>query len=115
MRSEAGRIPELKRVIVAYQNQVVMEETLDRALAALFGGAPAPRGGAAGAAEPVVAAGGATPAPAAGLGAAERALIAEALRRYQAAQAAQREGDWARYGEELRRLGEVLRRLGTGG
>jgi len=115
LRSETGRIPELKRVIVAYQNQVVMEENLDRALAVLFGGAPAPRGGAVGAAEPVVAAGGATPSPAAGLGAAERALIAEALRRYQAAQAAQREGDWARYGEELRRLGEVLRRLGTGG
>ena len=29
LRAEGGRIPELKRVVVAYQNQVVMQETLD--------------------------------------------------------------------------------------
>ena len=33
LRAEGGRIPELKRVVVAYQNQVVMEETLDAGLA----------------------------------------------------------------------------------
>ena len=38
LRAEGGRIPELKRVIVAYQNQIVMEETLDAALARLFAG-----------------------------------------------------------------------------
>jgi uncharacterized protein len=37
LRAEGGRIPELKRVIVAYQNSVVMEETLDEALEVLFG------------------------------------------------------------------------------
>ena len=31
LRAAGGRIPELKRVIVAYQNQIVMEETLDAA------------------------------------------------------------------------------------
>ncbi|MBK7776485.1 MAG: UPF0182 family protein [Sandaracinaceae bacterium] len=36
-----GRIPELKRVIVVYQNQIVMEQTLDLAIARLFG-APVP-------------------------------------------------------------------------
>jgi uncharacterized protein len=35
LRAQGGRIPELKRVIVAYQNQIVMEETLDEALASL--------------------------------------------------------------------------------
>ena len=44
LRAAGGRIPELKRVIVAYQNQIVMEETLDEALGRLFprgsGGAP---------------------------------------------------------------------------
>ena len=40
LRAEGGRIPELKRVIVAYENQVVMEETLDQSLAVLFGVAP---------------------------------------------------------------------------
>ena len=36
LRSAGGRIPELKRVIVAHQNQIVMEETLDEALDRLF-------------------------------------------------------------------------------
>ena len=36
LRSAGGRIPELKRVIVAHQNQIVMEETLDAALDRLF-------------------------------------------------------------------------------
>ena len=42
LQAEGGRIPELKRVVVAYENQVVMGETLDAALTELFGGAPAP-------------------------------------------------------------------------
>jgi len=41
LRAQGGRIPELKRVVVAYQNRVVMEETLDAGLAQLFGGAGA--------------------------------------------------------------------------
>jgi uncharacterized membrane protein (UPF0182 family) len=109
LRAEGGRIPELKQVIVAYQNQVVMEDTLEQALATLFGGGSVRR-------ESVVATAGgggaAQPQPTAG--SEQRALIAEAQRTYQAALAAQREGDWARYGEEIRRLGDVLARLGSG-
>ena len=37
LRAEKGQIPELKRVIAAYGDQVVMEETLAEAMAALFG------------------------------------------------------------------------------
>ena len=48
LRSAGGRIPELKRVIVAHQNQIVMEETLDEALDRLF---PS-EGGAAGRSRP---------------------------------------------------------------
>jgi len=36
LRASTGQIPELKRVIAAYGDQVVMEETLAHALAALF-------------------------------------------------------------------------------
>jgi uncharacterized membrane protein (UPF0182 family) len=36
LRAAGGRIPELKRVIVAYHNRIVMDETLDRALARIF-------------------------------------------------------------------------------
>ena len=36
LRAETGQLPELKRVIAAYGDRVVMEETLAGALAALF-------------------------------------------------------------------------------
>lgn len=108
LRAEGGRIPELKRVVVAYQNEVVMQETLDQALAALFGSGP--RGGVAARPEPATSG---TPA-APSVGTDQRALIAEALRRYQAALAAQRAGEWARYGEEIRRLGEILEQIVRG-
>ena len=111
LQAEGGRIPELKRVIVAYQNRVVMQETLEAGLTELFGGSGGPRP-----AEATVAAGGAGAAGAAGAGTPDtaiRALVAEAWRRYQAALEANRQVDWARYGEEFRRLGEVLERLRT--
>jgi uncharacterized membrane protein (UPF0182 family) len=41
LRAEGGRIPEMRRVVVAYENQVVMEETLEEGLARIFGGAVA--------------------------------------------------------------------------
>jgi uncharacterized membrane protein (UPF0182 family) len=37
LRAAEGRIPELKRVIVAYQNRIVMRETLTQGLAEIFG------------------------------------------------------------------------------
>jgi len=110
LQAEGGRIPELKRVIVAYENQVVMGETLDAALADLFGGAPEPGRQPA----PVVAAPPVeSPAPVADSGL--RTLVREARRRYEAALQAQRELDWARYGEEMRQLGALLERLGPRG
>ncbi len=113
LQAEGGRIPELKRVVVAYQNQVVMQETLDGALAELFGGEAGPRSQVATAApgQPAAAAAGSEAAPAS---ATLRALAAEARRHYDAALAAQRAGDWARYGDEIRQLGAVLERLGSG-
>jgi uncharacterized membrane protein (UPF0182 family) len=102
LRAQGGRIPELKRVVVAHENRVVMEETLEEGLAQLFGGG--------GAVEPsrIAAAPGAAGQPdnARAIDLARRA--AESFRR---AVAAQRAGDWARYGEELSRLEEVLRQL----
>jgi uncharacterized membrane protein (UPF0182 family) len=99
LRAKGGRIPELKRVVVAYQNQVVMEETLEAGLSRLFGGVIERTTTTA-----------AEPAPAAGGdGAADLARRASEI--YQRALSAQRAGDWARYGEELSRLGEVLKDL----
>ncbi|MEW6643986.1 MAG: UPF0182 family protein [Pseudomonadota bacterium] len=42
LRAEQGHLPELKRVIAAYGERVVMRETLAEALSALFGESPAP-------------------------------------------------------------------------
>jgi uncharacterized membrane protein (UPF0182 family) len=105
--AEGGRIPELKRVVVAYQNKVVMRETLEAGLATLFGGdvpreptaLPAPARDSTAAAAPV------PTAPS------NADLIAEARTHYDRAIAAQRSGDWAAYGREIQSLGEILRRL----
>src|SRR5687767_1358477 len=94
LRAQGGRIPELKRVVVAHQNQVVMEETLEEGLSRLFGGG--------GTGQPTrVAAASGTARPDDGRAADLARRAAESFRR---AVEAQRAGDWARYGEELSRL-----------
>jgi uncharacterized membrane protein (UPF0182 family) len=110
LRAEGGRIPELKRVVVAYQNRVVMRETLEAGLATLFGGdvpradeTPAAPGDTTAAGARVVA----PPPPS------SSTMIAEAQARYDRAIAAQRAGDWATYGREILALGELLRKLRT--
>ena len=114
LRAAGGRIPELKRVIVAYQNQIVMEETLDRALDRLFGSGT-------GAAPPTTLVAADLPpaptdpaalSPPAPAGPAD--LGAEANQHYQSAIRAQRDGDWSLYGDEIRRLGEILERMTNG-
>jgi uncharacterized membrane protein (UPF0182 family) len=114
LRGSGGRIPELQRVIVVYQNQIVMEPTLEAGLARLFGGpstrppeveltrGPAQRPSATNAAAAPAAPGGTDP---------RDAMAAEARGHYDRAIEAQRAGDWAKYGEELRQLGQVLERM----
>ena len=110
LRAQAGRIPELTRVIVAYQNRIVMEPTLDLALARLFGQGDATSKPAALAAQSTTPLPGA--APPAGADTAEwQRLAAEAKDLYQRAIDAQRAGDWAKYGEEIKKLGEALERM----
>lgn len=113
LRAEGGRIPELKRVVVAYQNRVVMRETLEAGLATLFGGdVPRQRDSVAtGAPDTAATAAGAAPAAAAPASPANAALIEQARNHYDRAIAAQRSGDWSAYGREIQSLGEVIRRL----
>ena len=110
LRAAGGRIPELARVVVAYKNSIVMEPTLDAALARLFPGlkdkqrgrgqpqAPEPTS------QVTQAAGSAAPPQ-------EQDLAKQAREHYDRAIQAQREGNWALYGEEIKRLGEVLKRM----
>ena len=99
LQAQTSVMPELKRIIAAYGNKVVMEETLDKALIALFGGAgePAP--------SPV------TPAPEPGevITVAELAQIARQY--YDQANDSLRAGDWTGYGENINKLNETISRL----
>jgi uncharacterized membrane protein (UPF0182 family) len=106
LRAAGGSIPELKRVIVAYQNQIVMEETLDQAIDRLFPGGAArpPRPVVTSPEDPL-------PPPASTPPAADQALAAQARAHYERAMQAQREGNWALYGEEIKKLGEVLQKM----
>ncbi|HMH49307.1 MAG TPA: UPF0182 family protein [Candidatus Acidoferrum sp.] len=103
--AEQGALPELRRVIVAYGNQIAMEPTLEQSLARIFGGAaPAPPA----TTTPTAVPGAARPTPSAIGGAPQRALEI-----YNRAQDALRRGDWAQYGAEQKRLEDALRSLAT--
>jgi uncharacterized protein len=98
LRAEQGHLPELKRVIAAYGEHVVMKETLAEALAALF-----------------VEAGPASPAPGgamenSGTGAAAR-QAQEALDRYNRAMEQLRSGDWAGFGKHMDAMRGILEEM----
>jgi len=96
--SDRVGLPELRRVIVVYENDVIMEESLELALQRLFFKEKRP---------PVIA---------------EKKFVKqrrispknlakEALRIFQKALQLQRKGDWAGYGEQLKRLEQILREM----
>ncbi|PKN33076.1 MAG: UPF0182 family protein [Deltaproteobacteria bacterium HGW-Deltaproteobacteria-19] len=98
--SDAVGLPELRRVIVAYENEVVMEENLDLALQRLFGARKAAVASAAGAVTPAVE-----------QKASLREQASEAMKAYQRAMEMQRQGNWAGYGEEVRKLEQILKKM----
>ena len=109
--AEKGSLPELKRVIVAFGNQIAMEETLEQSLERIFGGAPSRREAVASAATASAAATAAAPAARAPGDDSVRNLAARAQEHYARAQEHLRQGNFAGYGEEQKRLGEVLKAL----
>jgi hypothetical protein len=102
LRAEQGQLPELKRVIAAYGDQVVMKETLGAALQALFaeGGAEASATKAA------------TGAPA---GSATAEAARKALEHYKQALERLKSGDWAGFGTELDTVRDLLQQMGGQG
>jgi hypothetical protein len=99
LRAESGQLPELKRVIAAYGDRVVMEDTLPAALAALFK-ATVPVAAPPASAGPMTAAGGPVDARA-------RA----ALEHYDRAIERLKVGDWGGFGAELDALRPLLEGL----
>lgn len=110
--AERGQIPELQRVIVATGNRIVMAQTLGEGLAQLTGSRGPVLAGPAPPAAPSTPSG-AAPVPPGRDNVRERLgdLARAANERYQRAQEALRNGDWARYGEELRALEGLLREM----
>ncbi len=105
--AEQGALPELRRVVVAYGNQIAMEPTLEASLGRIFGARV--RGDEQAAARPAERA----PAPPSA-GAAISAGVQRAWEAWQRGQEALRRGDWATYGQEQKRIEEALRQLREG-
>jgi len=104
LQAEQSRMPELRRVIVAHGDMVVMEPTLDLALERIFGEGiggeqvPSPED---------------VQPPAEGIPTSNRELINEANRLFNEAQDRLKNGDWAGYGNSMKELEDVLKKLAT--
>ena len=96
--SRAASLPELKRVIVAFSNRLIMEENLDKALSSIL--------------DIDI-----TPKHPASLATPQRKdeglseLGAAALDHYNKAKAYLRQGDWTGYGRELENLEKILKEI----
>jgi uncharacterized membrane protein (UPF0182 family) len=100
LAAEKGSLPELKRVIVAFGNQIAMEETLDQSLQRVFGGKAS--------SEP-------SPMPASLKETLiDSSLAQRALEHFSRSQEFLRQGNWSGYGEEQKRLEAVLREMQQG-
>ncbi len=97
LAADKAGLPELKRVIVAFGDQVVMEENLELALQRLFGEKKA------------VTTEAATVTPT--TKGSPTTLAKEAMSIYEKATTMQRQGNWTGYGEELRKLEQILKQM----
>ncbi len=103
IKAESGQIPELKRVVVAYENQIAMEETLEKSLGQIFGqetkkareetaGLPLPTDKT----QPL------------------QSLGNQAWQYYQKARTALKQENWTAYGQALKDLEQVLIQIKEG-
>jgi uncharacterized membrane protein (UPF0182 family) len=91
---DKGGLPELRRVILAYENNVVMEENLELGLQQLFGGRIT------------------LPTKEKEIkGVSIDELAREAVQTFERLTELQRQGDWAGYGEQLKKLGQILKKM----
>ena len=110
LRAETGELPELKRVIVAYGDQIVMEETLEASLTRIFGERQSPATPQPTQAEAAVDPSAATPPPA--TLSPELSTLAQSISEtYEQAQDALRQGDWTTYGTKQQELETLIQQL----
>jgi len=108
--SNASALPELKKVIVFYKNQVVMEDSLEKSLARIF---PVERDEMPETADTPQAPKTQQPLTEGGV---QDSSVSQLIRRandvFNQAQEAQRAGNWALYGEKINELETILQKLG---
>ncbi len=101
LAAEKGSLPELKRVITAFGNQIAMRETLDESLDELFGEKTTRE---------------ISQTAAVSEGAIKgKSLASRALEHYLKSRDYLRQENWTGYGEELKKLEGVLREMQKGG
>ena len=93
----AGSLPELRRVITAYGNRLVMEENLEASLNSLFGGQPLTTRTEPGKARP----------PTQSI----EQLASSAVDLHRRSQGLLKEGRWSEYGETIKKFEETLKEL----
>ena len=96
-------MPELKRVIVAFGNQIAMEETLEQSVQRIFGAKVAPE-------TPPVATAASTPE----VSKESKNLPRQALEHFQRSQEFLKQGNWAGYGDELKKVEALLKEMQKG-
>ena len=97
-KSTAAALPELKRVIVAFSNRIIMENNLDMALRRVLG-------------DQVFAEQAASPGTAQTQGVSDLGM--SALEHYNKAKDYLRQGKWAEYGKELDSLEKILKEISS--
>ncbi|MBI2325694.1 MAG: UPF0182 family protein, partial [Chloroflexi bacterium] len=115
VQATQGRIPELRRVILATQERIVMEDTFEKALSRLFSETaagippttPVPQPSPGPSPSPTARPSPTGPPPAASVA----QLVREASDQFEAAQTALRNGDFAEYGRRIQQLQDTLARL----
>ena len=101
LEAKNSSIPEVKRVIVAYGDRIAYESTLTEALNSLFGEGSAKE-------SPGSTDGQTQTAPQADEALSQTELAAKAQEAFDNAQKAQKDGDWAKYGQYLDELQKYL-------
>lgn len=97
LASEKSQLPELKRIILAYGNVIVMEENLEEALNRVFGGDVTGRP------QPIT--------EARPQGPPKHLRVKDALTHWRQAQEYLRQGNWAAFGEALKKMEGILTEL----
>ena len=115
LKAENGELPELKRVIVSTGGRVEWDETFGRALEKLIGkkvskkGSPIKPGSVS---DILIGSGGSDPQKDSESGRKDIPALAKlAQELYDSAQEAQRQGNWALYGDKIKELGHVISQL----